>query len=174
MKKYSGFTLIELMITVSIAGIAMAFAMPALESYIQNDRLTTQINTFVGHLSLARSEAVTRKQQVIVCISSTSTNCTGTNWNEGWIVFADTDGDSAFTAGEPIIRAQQALEGNNTLTSSASITGGSIIYDYRGFAATNSGSTGTFSLCDSRGSAHVKSISISNTGRVRKGGSTAC
>ncbi len=70
MKKYSGFTLVELMVVVAIAGMAMAFAIPAMGTFIKNERLVTQINTLVGHLAYARSEAVTRRQQIILCASS--------------------------------------------------------------------------------------------------------
>jgi len=168
MKKNSGFTLIELMVTVAILGIVMAFGIPSMESYIKNDRLTTQINTLVGYLSYARSEAVLRSQQVILCASNDTTSCSGA-WADGWILFIDADNDSAFSAGEEILRAKQALSGNNTLTSSF---GTSFIYDNRGFSA--NGANGSFSLCDDRGVSHLKSISISNTGRVRQGGATAC
>ena len=58
MRKESGFTLIELLVTVAIAGLVMAFAIPAMGTFVKNERLTTQINTLVGHLAYARSEAV--------------------------------------------------------------------------------------------------------------------
>jgi len=63
---------------------------------------------------------------------------------------------------------KQPLIGNNTLSSTM---GTNFIYDNRGFSATG---IGTFSLCDDRGVPNLKSISISNTGRVRQGGAAAC
>lgn len=169
MKKYSGFTLLELMITLTIVGLVTAFAVPSMSTFTKNDRLATQINALVGHLALARSEAVLRNQQVIVCVSNNSTSCSGNDWKDGWIVFIDADNDSGFTAGETIVRAQPALEGGNTLNSTI---GNSVTYDRRGFAAP--GSAGTFSLCDDRGNDYIKAITIGNTGRVSKGGTTAC
>lgn len=169
MKKHSGFTLLELLVTLAIVGIVTALAAPSMSTFIKNDRLVTQINALVGHLALARSEAVLRTQQVILCVSDNSTSCSGTNWNEGWIVFIDADNDNGFTVGETIVRAQPALEGGNLLNSSI---GSSVIYDSRGFAA--AGSTGTFSLSDDRAPLCVKNIQISVTGRVSKGGATAC
>ncbi len=168
MRKESAFTLLELGITLAIAGLVMAFAIPAMGNFIKNERLVTQINTLVGHLAYARSEAVTRRQQVILCASSNMTSCSGTNWGTGWILFIDADNSSTFTADEQILRAKATLEGSNTLVSS---TGSMIIYDNRGFSPN---SNGVFSLCDDRGAAHVKSISITNTGRVLRGGSASC
>jgi len=86
------------------------------------------------------------------------------------MVFVDANNNSSPDAAETVVRVQQALEGNNTLNSSGTI-GNVVIYDYRGFAAN---SVGSFSLCDNRMEAHMKSISISITGRVRQGGSTSC
>ncbi len=168
MKKLSGFTLVELMVVVAIAGMAMAFAIPAMGTFIKNERLVTQINTLVGHLAYARSEAVTRRQQTILCASNNMNTCNGADWATGWILFIDADNSSTFNAGEQVLRAKATLEGSNTLISS---TGAMIIYDNRGFSPN---SNGVFSLCDDRGAAHVKSISITNTGRVRRGGSASC
>lgn len=169
MKKYSGFTLLELLITLALVAIVVAIGAPAFGDVIKNNRLTTQINTLVGHLAYARSEAVLRSQQVIICASSNTTSCTGV-WKDGWIVFIDADNDSAWTAGEEVLRVQQTLSGTTTLSSTY---GTSFVYDNRGFSTVAAG-PGTFSLCDDRGVGYLKSISISNTGRVRQGGALAC
>ena len=169
MKKHPGFTLVELMVVLAIAGVVMAFAIPAMGNFIKNERLVTQINTLVGHLAYARSEAVTRRQQVILCASGNLTSCSGANWAGGWILFIDADNSSTFTAGEQILRVKATLDGSGTTLVSS--TGAMIVYDNRGFSPN---SNGVFSLCDDRGAAHVKSISITNTGRVRRGGSASC
>ena len=169
MKIQSGFTLLEMVVTTAIIGIVMAFAVPALDTFIKNDRLTTQINTLVGHLAYARSEAVLRHQPIILCASDSMTTCSASgNWANGWILFVDADNSSSFNAGEDILRVRQALSGSNTLTSS---TGGMIIYDQRGFSPNTNG---VFSLCDDRGATEMKSLTISKTGRVRQGGGTTC
>jgi type IV fimbrial biogenesis protein FimT len=168
MKKLSGFTLLELLIVVGMVGLLMAFGIPAMSTFAKNDRLSTQINTLVGHLAYARSEAVTRSQQVGLCASSNLTTCFGTDWAAGWIMFVDANGSLSHDNTEEILRVKQALSGNNTLTSTI---GSIFIYDSSGFSATG---TGTFSLCDDRGVTNMKSISISNTGRVRQGGGAAC
>ncbi len=139
-----------------------------MREFIKNDRLVTQINTLVGHLAYARSEAVLRHQPVVICASSNQSSCSTNNWASGWIIFVDTDNNSDFSAGEDMLRQVEELSGSNTLTSSV---GSIAIYDKRGFAPN---SVGSFTLCDDRGDAHKKAITISVTGRVRQGGGGSC
>ena len=168
MKRNAAFTLIELMITLTILSLVMAIGVPSMRDFIKNDRLTTQINTLVGHLAYARSEAALRHQSVVVCASGTGTSCSTTNWASGWIIFVDSDNNSDFSAGEDMLRVVEEISGGNTL---ASTVGSVVTYDKRGFAPN---SVGSFTLCDDRGDAHKKSISISTTGRVRQGGGGSC
>ena len=169
MKQDSGFTLLELLITVVLISIIMAIAIPSMREFTQNDRLTTNVNVLIGHLNYARSEAVKRSRQVAVCASSNAATCGG-NWSDGWIVYIDANADNSFTAGEEIISAQQSLQGGNTLTATG--IGAQVIYDYRGFV--NAASVGSLQLCDNRSGPHGKTISITTTGRVRLEADSTC
>jgi type IV fimbrial biogenesis protein FimT len=163
MKKYSGFTLVELMVVLAIIAIVMAFGMPSFNEFVKNDRLSTQINLLVGHLAYARSEAVLRAQQVGLCASSNSTSCTG-SWSDGWLVYVDANGNSGYDAdADTILRVHQGLPTGMSLNSTT--IGSNFLYDRRGYAATGGGNA---SLCDDRGAAYAKMIFISNTGRVRQ------
>jgi type IV fimbrial biogenesis protein FimT len=169
MKKKSGFTLLELLIALALIGIVTALALPSMRSFSQNDRLTTNINTMIGHLAYARSEAVKRSAQVSICISSDALTCTGGNWEDGWIVYVDSNADDNFNAGtEEILRANQPLDGNNTFTPTG--YGNQVTYDNRGYVT----ATGSFLLCDNRSGDFGKTISISNTGRVRFQDDSTC
>ena len=102
MTKNTGFTLIELIVTLAVAAILITVAGPNFLTFIQNNRLTAQANEMVGSLQLARSEAVKRNLDVIVCRSTnptaTSPNCNttgGITWETGWVVFVDKDNDLA-------------------------------------------------------------------------------
>ncbi len=169
MKKNSGFTILELVITAALAAIIFAVAIPSMTTFTQNDRLTTNINQLIGHLAYARSESVKMNAQVAICVSLNSASCTGGNWQDGWIVYVDQDANNSFDAGETILRTQQALGGGNQITASM---GNQIVYDNRGFAG--QGSAGTMQLCDNRTGNHGKTLTISNTGRVRVQDGTAC
>ncbi len=167
--KNSGFTLLELLITLAIIALVTAIAAPSMTAFVENDRLITQINTLTSHLNYARSEAVLRHTQIGVCSSSNTTSCNGADWNDGWLVFVDTNGDSSFTVGEEVLKVQQTLEGSSTTLTTT--IGNTVVFDTRGFAPNMAG---TFSLCDHRGVSELRSLSLSNTGRVRKDGAAAC
>jgi type IV fimbrial biogenesis protein FimT len=135
----------------------------------QNDRLVTNINTLIGHLAYARSEALKRSQQVSLCVSNNTTGCTGGSWKDGWIVYIDADGNNSHSAGEEILRVNQAWDATNIVTTTF---GNQITYDYRGFASTGAG--GSLLLCDGRSGDFGKTINISATGRVRFQGGSTC
>ena len=169
MKKNSGFTLLELIVTVALIAIVTAIAVPGMRAFSQNDRLITNINTLIGHLAYARSEAVKRSQQVSICVSNNTTGCTGGNWQDGWIVYIDADGNNSHSAGEEILRVNQAFAVTNTVTTTI---GNQITYDYRGFASAGAG--GSLLLCDGRSGPYGKTVNISATGRVRFQDKSTC
>ena len=172
MKKNLGFTLLELLITIALISIVTALAVPSMRAFSQNDRLTTNINTMVGHLAYARSEAVKRHAQVSICISNDTLGCTGGSWEDDWMVYVDVNANGTFdpaTPNEDILRVNQPMAGNNTLAPTAQYTT-QVTYDNRGFVT----STGSFLLCDARTGAFGKTITITNTGRVRLQVDSAC
>lgn len=85
----SGFTMVELIVTVAVASITLAFAVPAFTQMTVNSRLTTQANDIVAALNVARSEAIKRNTSVSFCRagSEKAVNCAGTTgaWTH-WIV----------------------------------------------------------------------------------------
>jgi type IV fimbrial biogenesis protein FimT len=169
MKKNSGFTLLELIVTVALVAIVTAIAVPSMTTFTQNDRMTTNINTMIGHLAYARSEAVKGSQQVSLCVSNDTATCTGGNWEDGWIVYIDADANNSFSAGDTVLRAQQGLSGGNAVTTAI---GTQITYDYRGFATT--ASIGSLQLCDARTGPFGKTLTITTTGRVRLEAASTC
>ena len=171
MKKHSGFTLLELTITVAIVGIVMAIAIPNMSDFIKNERLTAATNDLLADIMLARSKAVERNQPVIICASDDQTTCTNGGYEDGWIVTIDTDSNGT---GDEIIKVQQPVE--SSIVYDQGGAGLSVIsFDARGFLPTGA-NTGIISICDDRTNPddYAKTISLSATGRVSRGADPSC
>jgi type IV fimbrial biogenesis protein FimT len=108
-----GFTLVELMVTISVLAVLMAVGIPSFQGVIASSRVTTATNDFMATLAQARSNAIRRGGRVTVCKSSDGANCLTTgNWEQGWIMFNDDDHslvNAKVDAGETITFASPAL-----------------------------------------------------------------
>lgn len=62
-----GFTLIELMITITLIGIMATIAMPSMSNFISNQRLANRVTQVTTIFRLARTEAVRRNNPVVIC-----------------------------------------------------------------------------------------------------------
>ena len=174
-KRIAGFTLLELIVTLALAAIIITVAVPAFQETIRRNRRATQANDLVSALSLARSEAIKRGEMVTICRSDDQASCTaGANWEDGWLVFADSNaagGDTIGTldAGEELLRVYEGLSGGNTLRVGANFQD-YLSYLPDGLSRSSGGGFGadTFSLCDYQGDpTDGRYIAINITGRVQ-------
>jgi len=171
----TGFTLIELMVTVSVAAILLTVGVPSFRDLIAANQLATQSNAFSGFMNLARSEAVKRGVRVSVCASDSAasgngsqTLCTGA-WNNGWVAFTDADGDCTIDAGaDEKLRVDGKLAGS-TLAATRTDTPAAVTctgYLASGLSATTSADI-RFTLCN-QSLKKARVIEFSRTGRLRK------
>jgi len=162
-----GFSLIELMVTVAIAGIVAATAVPSFNTTIERNRIVSERDELAGHLRVARSTAVANNGTVVVCASSDKSSCNKTgNWEAGWIVFAKSGSDiSTFSsASDQLLKVSDGIDDNNSLTWDGG--GSEIAFDGDG----NARSSGTFTFCGSSGSDDLaKALILYSTGSMRPG-----
>lgn len=80
-----GFTLIELMVTITVAAVLLTIALPSFVNTTLNSKLRATANNLSAAAMLARSEAIKRNSATRLCASDNGTSCNG-NWEDGWIV----------------------------------------------------------------------------------------
>lgn len=84
--KESGFTVLELMVTVVIFTIVAGIAVPAIQSYVANANLRAESESLVRTIAVARSKsATTGNASAIVPIDN--------NWANGYLLIHDDDGN---------------------------------------------------------------------------------
>lgn len=116
-KATEGFTLVELMVTLTVMAILLAIAVPSFRDTIRRNRVSSANNALLSALSYARSEAIDRGQLVTLCPSADAVNCTtgGTSWGAGWMVYSYPPGaassNAAYTTGNLLLRAANAQSG---------------------------------------------------------------
>lgn len=178
------------MVALVIAGIVFGYAIPNMQIFLQNARLTTATNELVADINLARSEAIKRAGRAVVCKSNTATadtpSCTaGADWTDGRLIFIDApvgtppvyNGSYSAADNDVLIRRRAPLEGTNTVSAlqePANTAVVAIAFNRLGMAQVPADQTTSFRVCDDRGPARGKAIRISPTGRPVLGTTDAC
>ena len=182
---HGGYTLIELMTTLLVAGVVLGIGIPAFNQFVSTNRMASGVNDLTSSLHLARTEAVKRRVNVTMCPSANpmadSPVCdNGGSFADGWIVFIDCtvaappDG----TCGEPnykvanrtdVLRVHRAFADDladnfsnfSNLSNTVNVTPGYITFSATGFPVTTIQALGAvspvtdFQLCDQRGNQDV-------------------
>ncbi|WP_137222214.1 GspH/FimT family pseudopilin [Shewanella sp. MEBiC00475] len=161
----SGFTLVELMVTVVVAGILIAVAAPSMNSLYEGMRSRSTISTIESSFTFARSQAVSYGSRVSIC-PMTSTTC-GSNWAQGFSIFIDNGvtGTMDTTNGiaDVVLRKVDAFNSNDIIKSDLSR------YSYTPDGMMANGDSGTFRYCPgSADSSSSEAININSSGRMSK------
>jgi len=159
MRRGLGFTLWELLCTLSVAGVALAAGVPAFRSLLLDARLTADVNGWVLAVQLARSEAAKRGRAVVVCLTADTRRCDVTDPGAGWMVFVNLDDKYP-----PERSALEPLLFVHTREIVGAIVSNRPYYEFRVWRRSTNGTT---VFCDGRGTEAARSVIVSYTGRPR-------
>ncbi len=120
-----GFTMIELMVALAIAGILVSYGLPAYSRFAQRQSLSTETNNLLSDLNFARNLAIDKGTNV----SLVSNN--GSDWEDGWIITQDLPTNPVTTQ---TVRIKQQVSGNITITENGGLD--RVTYDSQGGAST--------------------------------------
>jgi len=171
----SGFTLIELMIVVTIIVILMVIGIPSYQNMITSNNIAAESNALLGDLQYARSQAIKQGLPVRVCTADTSGSapytCSGlSSWSGGWVTY--TNNPPTNTVANSVLRVQQPWTSTDTMTSTSAKVLSSVSFNNFGFSTIR----GSVTVSPLSGSVTSKTVCISIVGNVQlvAGGDSLC
>ena len=153
--KQTGFSLLELMATVAVGGILLAIGLPSFVNLIKSNRLTTQTNSVLTALHLARNEAINRGHNIRVLPI-----VAGTDWAPGWQVRLDVDNSGTTDVEDTVLRSFDAIEDATLIGDDDNVT-----YQSSGFITTTSANTITLTAYECTAE-DIRVISVKLSGLV--------
>jgi len=137
-----GFTIVELLIVVSIGAILVSIAVPSYQWTTTNYRISTEVNGLVGDLQYARSEAIRQGMTVQMCISTDGATCSAAaiSWTVGHIVITSPIAGSGQLP--TVMRVQAAFTGTDTANGGGVAA---VVFNRDGFAGVPSATWNGFS-----------------------------
>lgn len=158
-----GFTLLELMITITVLVILVTIGVPSYQATVRNNCAVSGANSLLSILTLARSEAQRRGRTVTVCPgNSDGTGCatSGTAWEASLVAFVDTDKDRTLDTGEELIRSLTPFSSCAAVTSNY---GSYISFD----SLASPSDSGTFTITPKEQTAVARRLKISRPSKFR-------
>ena len=162
----AGFSLVELMMAMTIGAVLLTIAAPALSGMLRNGRVLTASNALLGTVHRLQVEAITRGVRTTACTSLDGLDCgSAADWHDGWIVFRDEDADGVRDEHEMLLLAHGPMGGNISATGNAPVRR-YLSYIPAGRSATLGGGLqmGTITVCED---GVARQIVISASGRPR-------
>ncbi len=156
-----GFTLIELMVSVSVTSLLAAIAVPNFNDFIIKMRVDNEISKLHRMLLITRNVAINSGQKTILCPLDNSFQCT-TQWQNELSVFTDINNNKLFDANEKIIKIREAITTGDTLVYGK--TRNKITFKPTG--QLSGLANGTFRYCPKSYKNHSRGLVVARSGRV--------
>lgn len=138
LKKQLGLTLVELMVTITIAAVLLALGVPTMREGLDRNNINKAARDMRTTLSLARDAALTRGVPVRLCPSADQATCGGT-YNDGWLIHLNPNSDAVLDANEEVLRAFEGVSNRVDIVAS-----GNAGFTTRGYAT----AAVTFTFCN--------------------------
>lgn len=149
-----GFTLIELMMVLTVLAVMLLVAAPGLQELIRNNRQVSELYALRASLANARSEAVSRREAVTVCPMNAGGACAGSgDWSLGYKSYTNDPNDPLQVVSREASEMEVSFDGGNR-----------VVFNSRGNALA---SAGGFVICDARGPRFARGLILAAVGSLR-------
>lgn len=168
LKNHSGFSMMEMLVTLLILGLVAAIGLPGLNEFIEDNRLNAAVGDMQSAMQTGRAEAVGRNSYVTLCKKNDAGDACDTGndegWQNGWFIFVDADGDAVIDGGDEVILDHEPLLASLTFHGTVGVRH---FITFRPSGQTSVTSLQTMIVCDQRGFVDdAKGLVVSIMGRA--------
>jgi type IV fimbrial biogenesis protein FimT len=144
--KEKGLSVLELLVIFAALAVVILITVPGSTFLLEKYRVRATYAHLLDGLELAKAEAELRSSSAVVCPSSNGKTCrTDGNWNQGWLVFSDGNGNG--TAQEiELIRAYAAPNPNIQISAKGAVRS-KATFTLTGLVEVDGAQTGQFKIC---------------------------
>lgn len=163
----AAFTLVELTITLALAGLLAGIALPAFHGWLAATQLTNHAKSIAESMTRARTEAIRRGHRVNLCKSPDRRQCTSRGgWDAGYIVYVDINRDGQVSDAESVLGIEGHAPAGVTVEANKPLEN-YVSYTSLGHARMLNGALqmGTLTVC--RSGQRALHIVLAGSGRVR-------
>lgn len=171
--KANGFTLFELIVSISILSIIAMLAIPHYHELMERQEVSNLKPLLHQHISVAKNHAKTLHSNIVLCSSVDLKQCENDQWNFGIIIFNDLNKNKKVDENELIVAqtATQMKYGQLRWKGSAS---NPKVITFQGDSGLPRGAPGSFFYCGSKNPQNHKRFYIGPMGHVRVEPTTEC
>ncbi|MFT6387578.1 MAG: type IV fimbrial biogenesis protein FimT [Cellvibrionaceae bacterium] len=163
----TGFTLINLLITLTISGILATAGLPSLQILLNNQQANNTYQQLFTLVQFTRIQSVNYSGQVLLCPTVNQNDCIN-DWNQELMVFVDTNYDETKNDSELLLQVRQAASDDEQINWRAS---GSRRYLRFKADGSTGNQNGRLTYCLRKEEAlYARQIIMYRTGRARRGG----
>ncbi len=163
-----GFSLIEMLVTLAVAGVLLGLAWAGMSGLTSANRSAAALNQLTGATQWARHAAITLRTTVMVCPGTTATSVCGgrDTWHDGTLIVADRNRNGSVDAGEEILRVLPPFEGGGRAYWRSFRNRSYLQFNATGLTHWQNG---TLLYCPRDGDVHhARAVIINAAGRARK------
>jgi type IV fimbrial biogenesis protein FimT len=163
LKRQSGMTLLELVITITIISILTAIALPNMNDFIVRMRVNDEISMLQRLLLTTRNAAINSGERAIMCPLTSGGECT-TDWHKELSVFIDNNNNKTFDSAnnERLLVTKSAIKTGDKLIYGK----GRVMVAYQPSGHLTGLSNGTFRYCPLAHDDKSRGIVIARSGRL--------
>lgn len=166
----TGFTLVEMMITLVILGLLITIGIPSLSDFVASQKVRTTASDMIADMALARAEAIKESRSSLVERVSGATN----TWKDGWRICVDLNSNGSCENNEIRKVTTTAVSGRSKMCSTSSDFDNRIVFrpDGRVVRASAPGANDGIKISDDNGDSatendRIRLIFIGVSGRAR-------